>query len=71
MEVKAGATIRPNDFRGLRKLRKIVGDRFSNGVILYDGEMTVGFGDGLYAVPIRHLWEQSQLPDGRATIAGQ
>lgn len=71
VEVKAGATIRPNDFRGLRKLRKIVGDRFSNGVILYDGEMTVSFGDGLYAVPIRRLWEQSQLPDDPAPISGQ
>ena len=57
VEVKASATVRPADFRGLRKLRKIAGDRFTNGVVLYDGEMTVSFGGGLYAVPTRRLWE--------------
>ena len=57
VEVKASATVRPADFRGLRKLQKIAGDRFTNGVVLYDGEMTVSFGDGLYAVPTRRLWE--------------
>ena len=71
VEVKAGATVRPADFRGLRKLRKIAGDRFTNGVVLYDGEMTVSFGDGLYAVPTRRLWEQSPLPGGTETIAGR
>ena len=71
VEVKAGATVRPTDFRGLRKLRKIVGDRFSNGVVVYDGEATVSFGDGLYAVPVRQLWEQS-IPLGDASpIAAQ
>jgi hypothetical protein len=27
-----------------------------SGAVLYDGESTVGFGEGLYAVPIRALW---------------
>jgi hypothetical protein len=26
-------------------------------VVLYDGEASVSFGDGLHAVPIRALWE--------------
>jgi hypothetical protein len=26
-------------------------------VVLYDGETTASFGDGLLAVPIRALWE--------------
>ena len=25
--------------------------------MLYDGEICAGFGDGLYAVPLRMLWE--------------
>ena len=57
VEVKAGATVRTSDFRGLRKLREAAGDRFAVGVVLYDGEASVSFGDGLYAVPIRALWE--------------
>jgi hypothetical protein len=27
------------------------------GVVLYDGETTASFGDGLFAVPVRALWE--------------
>jgi len=45
------------DFRGLHKLKQATGRRFSAGVVLYDGETSAGFGDGLYAVPIRTLWE--------------
>ncbi len=33
--------------------------RFAAGVVLYDGETTVGFGNRLFAVPIRALWENS------------
>jgi hypothetical protein len=55
--VKAGATVTAADFRGLRKLREAAGARFKGGVVLYDGEATLPFGDGLHAVPIRRLWE--------------
>lgn len=57
VEVKAAATVFESDFRGLRKLRHAAGDRFAGGVVLYDGESIAGFGDGLYAVPVRALWE--------------
>ena len=57
IEVKASATVTTADFRGLRKLRNAAGGRFAAGVVLHDGETCAGFGDGLYAVPIRALWE--------------
>jgi len=57
VEVKAAATVTAEDFRGLRKLRQAAGDRFVAGAVLYDGETSVGFGDRLFAVPIRLLWE--------------
>lgn len=57
IEIKAGATVTNSDFRGLRKLKEIAGKRFVSGVVLYDGEVSAGFGDGLFAVPIRALWE--------------
>jgi len=49
--------VRAADFRGLRKLAAAAGRRFVGGVVLYDGEASAGFGDGLYAVPIRALWD--------------
>ena len=59
VEVKASATVTAADFRGLRKLKEVSGKRFAGGVVLYDGETSAGFGDGLYAVPVRQLWERS------------
>jgi uncharacterized protein len=32
-------------------------ERIAAGVVLHDGEATVPFGDGMFAVPIRTLWE--------------
>jgi predicted AAA+ superfamily ATPase len=57
VEVKASATVTNADFRGLRKLKEAASGRFAAGVVLYDGEVSAGFGDGLYAVPVRALWE--------------
>ena len=57
VEVKAAATVTASDFRGLRKLKEAAGKRFTAGVVLYDGEASVSFGEGFYAVPIRLLWE--------------
>lgn len=57
VEVKASATVTNADFRGLRKLQSGVADRFVAGVVLYDGETTVSFGERLFAVPIRRVWE--------------
>lgn len=57
VEVKAAATVTASDFRGLRKLASAAGRRFAAGVVLYDGEASVPFGDKLFAVPVRTLWE--------------
>lgn len=57
VEVKAAATVVPRDFGGLRKLSAASGRRFRCGVVVYDGEASASFGDRLYAVPIRTLWE--------------
>lgn len=59
VEVKASATVTSADFRGLRRLKEASGKKFAGGVVLYDGESSVGFGDGLHAVPVRKLWERS------------
>lgn len=57
VEVKAAATVTEADFRGLRKLRDVAGSRFTAGVVLYDGSASINFGEKLFAVPIRQMWE--------------
>ena len=48
---------RPHWPRDTEKLQRATGTRFTAGVVLYDGETRVPFGDHLFAVPIRTLWE--------------
>jgi hypothetical protein len=57
VEVKAAASVNNADFRGLRKLKEAAGKRFTAGIVLYDGESSASFGDGMHAVPVRALWE--------------
>jgi predicted AAA+ superfamily ATPase len=59
IEIKAGATVTTADFRGLRKLAGAAGRRFAGGVVLYDGEIALPFGERMYAVPLRMLWERA------------
>lgn len=56
IEVKASATIGPEDFKGLRALSQIAGKRFHRGIVLYDGAESLPFGPGLQAMPISALW---------------
>lgn len=56
VEVKAAATVKKSDFKGIRRLRDATGDRFIRGVVLYDGETTLPFGDRCWAIPFHRLW---------------
>lgn len=57
IEVKSAAPVQAADFRGLRKLREVSGEHFVAGVVLYDGGPTIHFGDRMFGVPVRRLWE--------------
>ena len=56
VEVKAGATVKASDLRGLRKLSTLAGDQFKMGVLLYDGEDTLPLDGNIWAAPISSLW---------------
>ena len=56
VEVKAAATVREADLRGLRKWAGRAGGLFKMGVLLYDGTETLPLGEGLWAAPLSTLW---------------
>ena len=56
VEVKAAATVKESDLRGLRKLSSLAGDHFKMGVLLYDGDETMPLGEGIWAAPLSTLW---------------
>lgn len=57
IEVKAGATVRTQDFQGLERLRKLAGDNFKMGVVLYDGDHTNVWDKSIFSAPIGSIWE--------------
>ena len=56
VEVKAAATVKASDLRGLKKLASVAADQFMMGILLYDGTETMPLGDGMWAVPLSTLW---------------
>ena len=57
IEVKARATVRPNDFKGLKRLMEINGKQFSCGAVMYDGEKIQQLHPNMFAIPFKMLWE--------------
>jgi predicted AAA+ superfamily ATPase len=56
IEVKASATVSSTDFRGLRRLAEAVGEKFKMGLVLYDHDRSVPFGERLWAAPLSCLF---------------
>lgn len=56
VEVKSSATVNLSDFKGLRKFKTTVGKNFVCGVVLYNGDISIGFGNGFFAIPLNTLW---------------
>ena len=56
IEVKASATVRPQDFKGLIRLEEAAGEAFVMGILLHDGERVLRYSDRLAAAPLSSLW---------------
>jgi predicted AAA+ superfamily ATPase len=56
VEVKAAASVNAADFRGLKRLKEATGDKLEMGLVLYDHDRAVPFGDRLWAAPISCLF---------------
>jgi len=57
IEVKTTASAAAKDFRHLRYLAELLGERFLRGVVLYTGEETVSFASNMLAMPLTALWD--------------
>ena len=64
LEIKAASSVRVGDFSGLKRLRELLGSRFHSGIVLYEGEHVLPFGERLLAVPLSALWARNR-PSGR------
>jgi uncharacterized protein len=56
IEVKAAASVTRRDFAGLERVASAAGTAFVQGIVLYDGNQTLSFGERLRAVPLPALW---------------
>lgn len=65
IEVKAGATVRAEDLRGLRLLEQRLGDDFAAGIVLCTAPAAVHLGGRLWMLPISVLWSDDEQTDRR------
>ena len=56
VEVKAAATVHPKDWSNLAKLRKLLGDRFAQGIVFYTGSRALPASDRINIRPLESLW---------------
>ena len=56
IEVKLSASIAAKHFAGLRELKRLAGDSFTAGIVIYTGDQAIAFGNDLFAVPATALW---------------
>lgn len=55
IEVKSSSTIDNNSFKHIKHLKSELKDKFDKGIVFYDGDSVLKFGDGLYAMPFWFL----------------
>ena len=56
IEIKASSTFKLEDFKHLQFLQDELGDKLSNGIVLYNGNDIIQVSNKLFAVPISALW---------------
>lgn len=56
IEIKASGSVGKKDFGGLEALAEIAGKKFLRGIILYNGDSAVSFGNKYHALPVSSLW---------------
>ncbi|HTR89697.1 MAG TPA: ATP-binding protein [Solirubrobacteraceae bacterium] len=56
IEIKAGATVRRANLRGINSFRRLADERFVAGLVLCTARQTTPLGDRIWAVPIEALW---------------
>ncbi len=56
IEIKNSSTVTAQDFKGLKYMEELVGNKFVQGIVLYMGEQHVPFGSRMHALPMNVLW---------------
>jgi predicted AAA+ superfamily ATPase len=57
IEIKNSEMVSGQDFKGLKYLKKELGNRFIKGIILYTGSEYLKHAENLYMMPVHALWE--------------
>ncbi len=55
LEVKTSQTVSEGDFKGLKKLASKTGKKWVTGIVLYDGDHYLSYGNSFWAIPFKAL----------------
>ncbi|MCB1110642.1 MAG: ATP-binding protein [Chlamydiia bacterium] len=56
IEIKSSETVKPENFKVIKKFAKDYPNQFKRGIVLYRGESSLSFGPDLFALPIQSVW---------------
>jgi predicted AAA+ superfamily ATPase len=56
IEIKNSSTVTAQDFKGLKYMQELIGDKFVQGIVLYMGDQHIPFGARMHALPMNTLW---------------
>ena len=56
LEVKSRETLKPDDFKGLKKFKEVFKGTKFIGVVLYPGDKIFRQADGFWAIPMSAMW---------------
>lgn len=56
IEIKNSTTVTAQDFKGLKYMQELVGNKFVQGIVLYMGDQHIPFGSHMHALPMNALW---------------
>lgn len=55
VETKVASTVGVSDFKILKEFQAVYSDKFTVGIVMYEGEHILPFGEGMYAIPFVYL----------------
>ena len=57
IEIKSGANLNRDAFKGLRILENDLGKKFKRGIVIYTGKSGIAFDKNMFAIPINRIWK--------------
>ena len=68
IEIKLSSIISKSDFKGMKALEEVVGNKFRKGIVLHTGNKILPFGENLWGMPISSLYSATKYNNSNSNL---